>query len=499
MIPTITMEEENMMDDAAPQTARSESAFFGTNDERRRISAESTKPPLTVDCKAYLVGSGKLRFDLWKPSLERRSGVKFENGVMYVVRGTIGDRKFESRHVGSVSPHVYVFVDGGTPEVVPGQRYGLLVEAIEEKRRFEVVPSRSGPCIRVTRPVLEGLGVRTDERSIIELMVKRPGDREARRVYSHWEPDWGFIQLYLGGIGFAVGDVVEVVGGRNYSLEGFVGDFMRHKLNELANVELAVESGRLDAKVDGKPVPVERYWLDTHGLKVALKLELGYNQRMMKFTFDGTAVEGRLLNSDPILEYSASRQGLEFRYVRTRNQVYVMKLGQRPQLGSVQSLGWLAGGIRVVSRPGVTEGQYALEIAESVQEETRRRINSTRDDQQYRKARGDIFEEMVQSLLGEMRMKLLYDHPWSNKSARCGTMREGPDFMVKLPDTGAAFYLEAKWWEDIARAFTQGTKQARDYARQRSVWRGLRIVGAYIAVLDWKVTKPARMLIERVA
>jgi hypothetical protein len=500
MIPTIAMAEEDIMDDVFQQTTRSESAFSGTSYESGRPSTE-TKFPVTVECTSYLVpGSSNVRFDLWKPSLEKRTGVRFESGRLYVVRGRIARVGiFESRHAGSPNPHVYVCMDRSTANLVPGRKYGLVVEAIEEKRRFEVLPSARGPVIRPTRAVLEGLGVKTDERSVVELTVKRVEEETKRKVYGRWEPDWGFMQLYLTSAGFAEGEVVEVVGGRSYTPEGFVGDFRKHKLAELANVELDAQGASLTVRVDGRQIPVERFCLTTHGLRAALKLELGYNHKVMKFTFDGRTVEGRLDNSDQILEYSASGQYLDLRYVRTKDQVYVMRLGQSSKLGMAQSLEWLADGICVVSRPSVLEGLYTLEVAESVREEARRRINSTRDDQQYRKVRGDIFEEMVQSLLGEMRMELLYDHPWSMKNARCGSMREGPDLMVKVRGTGEAFYMESKWWEDVVNAFAEGAKQARDYALRRPVWRGLRITGAYIAVMDWRTTESARMWIERVA
>jgi hypothetical protein len=140
-----------------------------------------------------------------------------------------------------------------------------------------------------------------------------------------------------------------------------------------------------------------------------------------------------------------------------------------------------------------------LEVADAVREETRRRLNSPTSDQEYRKVRGDVSEETVESLLQHMRIELLYDHPWSEKSADCGSMREGRDVMVRRMDTGQAFYLETKWWEDIVRALGEGTSQARTYAVWRPDWKGFRIVGAYIVVLDWKVTKSARMWVERVA
>src|SRR5437899_2095023 len=65
--------------------------------------------------KAYLVpGSDRVRFDLWKPSLEKRIGIRFETGKMYLLKGTIsGIGQFESRHIARANQHVYVFPRSG--------------------------------------------------------------------------------------------------------------------------------------------------------------------------------------------------------------------------------------------------------------------------------------------------------------------------------------------------------------------------------------------------
>jgi hypothetical protein len=97
------MNEEYMMDDEEPQPARSESAFSGTSDDTRRPTYLNL--PLEVQCRAYLIrATGKLRFDLWKASLEERSGAKFEDGRMYIVGGTVNGVRFASRHVANGNP-----------------------------------------------------------------------------------------------------------------------------------------------------------------------------------------------------------------------------------------------------------------------------------------------------------------------------------------------------------------------------------------------------------
>lgn len=435
---------------------------------------------------------------MWKPSLEKRSGVRFESGKMYVIGGTVNGARFASRHVASGSPSVYVCLEDGA-RVVPGQTCTLLVDTLEERRRFVVLLGRSGPVVRPTRALLEGFGIPTGESTVVELAVRKPGDAGARKVYSRWDPLLGFMEFPLAGTGFAVGDLVEVVGGRKYDVGAFVESFRAHKLGELANVELGLEGGSLTAVMDGRQIPVERHWLTTHGLKAALKVELGYNHRMVKFVFDGSSVEARFGNSDPILEWSAVGGGVDVRYSRGAGQAYVMRMEQRPIPKAFQTFDWLAAGIRVIEGPNVPQGRYLLEMSEGVREMTRQKLNAAGGGATYRRLRGDIGEGIVRVLLEDMRMKLLYDHPLSDLGARYGSRQEGPDLMVECMNSAVVVYLEVKWWEDFIRAFGEAKKQAIEYFRTFRFLKGRNITGAYIAVLNWKLTESAKLWVERVA
>ena len=493
------MYEENMMDDETPQTTRSESAFSGTSSSIRS-DASVARLPFEVQCKSYLVrATNKVRFDLWKPSLEKKSRVRFEDGRMYVIGGTIdGIERFESRHVSNGNPHLYVFAEEGS-KVVPGDECTLVVETLEEKRRFAVVPGKRGPVVRLTRSLFQGLGVPTEESAVVELTIRRPEDGTAGKVYSRWDPMLGFMELQLGGVGFVVGDEVEVVTGRKYNVEEFIEDFRTHKLSELANVELRLQNGSLTATADGVLVPVERHWLATHGLKVALKLELGRRPNLMKFEFDGKSVEARLGNSDCILECNAVGNGVDVRYTRTAGQVYVMRMVQKPLLESVQSFDWLVEGIRVVEHLSVPQGIHIVEISAGAQEIARRKLNETTDGTTYKKLRGDIGEEIVKRLIPDMGMELLYDHPWSKLGPKYGSLRHGPDFMVTCADSGLIAYLEGKWHEDVIRAFGEAKDQVTNHFRLKPDWKGVKVAGAYIAILDWRITSTAIVWVERVA
>lgn len=481
-----------MYEEDTPQSVPSKSAFSGTSDVNPNF-------PFEMLSRAYLIrATGRVRFDLWKPAVEKLSGVTFERGRMYTIRGAVNGRRFESRHVAGRN-HVYVFADGGTPGVMPGETCRLLVEALEEKRRFAVVMGKRGPVVRFSGPSLRGFGVPIEESCMGELRLVRSGERVARRVFARWNPLLGFMELQMGGAGFAVGDTVEVVGGRRYDVDGFVEDFRAHRLHELSNVELGVEGGSLTAAVDGRRVPVEQHWLTTHGLKAALKMKLGYDHMEMKLVFDGSSVEAKFGNSDRILEWSAAGRGVDVRYSRGAGQAYVMRLEERPLPGVSYDLDWLAEGIRVVERPSIPQGRYLLEMSEAVREISRQKLNTAANEKSYAKLRGDIGEGIVKLLLPEMRMELLYDHPWSELSGRYGSRRGGPDLMVECQGLELTAYVEVKWQEDVVKAFLKAKNQVLDYFRLLRTPKGRKVDGAYIAVVDWKLAGLAGLWVERVA
>ena len=479
------MDKENI-----PQNPGSESAFSGTS------RVPNPNLPLEVLSRAYLIrATGKLRFDLWKPSLEKRSGVKLNEGRMYQISGWVDGVKFQSRHLARSGHHVYVFVNGGAG-VAPGEPCSLVVEALEEKRKFTVVAGRHGPKVNLSEPALKGPGVPTAESGVVELRVKKPSE-SVRRVYARWDPVWGSMELHLGSAGFAVGDEVEVVGGRRYDVKTFVEDYRAHRMRELANFELELENGTLAAEVDEKRVTVERHWLTAHGLKVALKLELGRDRKLVKVVFDGGSVEARLGNSDSILELGAAEGGADVRYLRRAGQTYVMRLTEKPSPTAFDHLGWLAGKVRVVERPPGLQGIYGLEMSE-VRGWVREKLNGTRKDSAYVRLRGDIGEEIVKNALRDLRVELLYDHPWSALPPRSGSLRHGPDLMARCLDSGRAVYIEVKWWEDVFEAFKRGSERVRQYVRSTPTWKSTKLDGGYIAALDWKLTRTARLWVERV-
>jgi len=277
--------------------------------------------------------------------------------------------------------------------------------------------------------------------------------------------------------------------GHSYKVAPFTREFV------------AAVSFTLGALVMGKPV-TQSTQASREALESAIEgLEVLYAKGRLnqdEYASRRTALEARFGNSDPLLEWSAIGGGVDVRYSRGAGQAYVMRLDQGHLPKVAHSLRWLLGGIRVVERPNVSQGVYLLGMSEEIREITRQKLNETVDGKAYARLRGDIGEGVVRLLLPRMRMELLYDHPWSDLSHRLGSLRHGPDFMANCQDSGLAVYVEVKWWENVLEAFRRGGERVGYYVHNTPVWRGIKLDGGYIAVLDWKLGKTAKLWVERV-
>src|SRR5271170_320982 len=70
---------------------RSEPAIFGTRDDSGSTTTAATGTT-TIYCRAhYVLNAKRIRFDLWKPSLTAKTGIRLDQGKMYRIQGKIGD------------------------------------------------------------------------------------------------------------------------------------------------------------------------------------------------------------------------------------------------------------------------------------------------------------------------------------------------------------------------------------------------------------------------
>ncbi len=95
--------------------------------------------PATIISRAYHLrgGTPRVRFDLWKPIFERKTGFKFQEGKHYVVKGKVeGICDFEAQHEHtSTNSHVQIEVPSvHAGRFKHGETYKILVELVAEKR-----------------------------------------------------------------------------------------------------------------------------------------------------------------------------------------------------------------------------------------------------------------------------------------------------------------------------------------------------------------------------
>ena len=389
---------------------------------------------------------------------------------------------------------MYVFVDGGAG-VAPGEPCRLVVEALEEKRRFACVTGRHGPKVYLSESALRGLGVPTKEGCVVELRVRKAEEAAVRREYARWDPELGFTELQVGNMGFVVGEELEVVDGRRYGVEAFVEDFRAHRMWELANVELGVEDGTLTAAVDGERVLVQRHRLAAHGLKAVLKMELGRDQRLVKVVFDGSVVEARFGNSDPILEWATSGGRMDVRYSRGAGQAYVMRM---TRVGKClpEGLDSFEEGLTVVSNLAGPIGLHTFEATDVLRERLRSKLNATRTSDEYKTVRGQLAENLARFVSPRLGLEILEDHPFA-KRIGAGCRRPGPDFLVQADVDVTPMFLEVKWWENVVQSASQAREQVRASLKKHLGPKPA--LGAYILIIDWKITKLGRIYVERVS
>ncbi|HXW37275.1 MAG TPA: hypothetical protein VEJ36_05180 [Nitrososphaerales archaeon] len=424
--------------------------------------------------------------------MEQRIGFVLQKGRNYVIRGAVEGNEFESRHIGNENPHLYVFPEASVGNLEAGRKYELKVEAVVEKRKFEVLASTRGPCIRLGKQVLDGLGVRTEMTSVVELVLRKNNGTD-RRVFGRWEPNWGFLQLYLKSAGYQPGETVELVRGRNYSAD----DFVRDVANEDSSTGLGLACDEVPSiRVGEAKLPIGNYRLVTHGLKASLQTSVGYGSQCLRLGYDGQILETKLGNSDRVIGAYVQDDCVKIRYKRTKNLAHVRSLQlATPKAAVIPD--WLIGGLEVLSSPRTPEGVYSLRTEVAAGENARMKINRTRNMAECNNVRGDLAEDVVRVLGTRMGFDRMIDHPLAPRRVDSESRRRGPDFLVHEPTVDRWCYIEVKWWQDLTRATKVAFRQVRRYLVMYPEVDDIEVEGAYIAILDWNFRRHMRLLIEK--
>src|SRR2546425_2197482 len=201
-------------------------------------------------CKAYeLPGGDSIRFNMWRPTIERKSGMRFETGKLYDIRGEVKGIEFTVAHRPMESPHIMAFITGEkVRELTPGEKYDVTITSVKERTELPVLDYTSGPTLRFSKRFLGSMGI--DVESIHKLNPKivefevldssRPF-APVRKFYGEVMPSMGHVSLNLGRTGAKPGEHFVFRRAREHTAQAFVEDFNVHRSGGTENVRLGLK------------------------------------------------------------------------------------------------------------------------------------------------------------------------------------------------------------------------------------------------------------------
>jgi hypothetical protein len=399
------------------------------------------------------------------------------------VEGT--SSSFDARVSGTKGDYVHVFLDGAAEGVISGESYKLIIDQVERDRAFEVAEGSRGPSIRVYETVLESLGVTQDgSDGVVQFQVRNGREGEVRQVYANYNSAVGWMQIPVGEIGARAGDRIEMIGGGRYKLEDAVADFNRQKPESLRNVSMTLEKEKLLLGVDGQRFEAKEPRLTSHGGQAALKMRIGEDN--VKFQIDGKTVTPRFENSERIREFRTISDGLYAMRERSKNELHLRQLvPEKTSLMSYQEIRtWSTDKVRVISTGEAILGEHQLEATEEFRDAVRRRL--TYAGTRRNKEKGDVGEILASRLFESIGFQILKDHPNSDANESRGSVRRGPESVVRSLATGRIYYTEVKNHADGERARRKAASQVRWYCDSRPMYGDERISGAFIATTNWE-------------
>jgi hypothetical protein len=91
---------------------------------------------------------------------------------------------------------------------------------------------------------------------------------------------------------------------------------------------------------------------------------------------------------------------------------------------------------------------------------------------------------------------LVKAHPFGNGNR--SSREQGPDFVVRDDMTGL-YYVEVKWWDASDSSIAAAHRQGELYCKKNPFYEDEKVVGAYIAIVQWDIRTTLMMIrVEKV-
>ena len=447
---------------------------------------------------AYQRLEGKdIRFDLRLDTFENRTGVHFEEGKMYEVRGRLGDVcEFRLTRTAEKSEHVVVHAPREfANRFTPGEKYDVKVISIAEKRTFRIPEGKPLNRMLVKTRALRAAGLDVDavkksEHRIIELHVRNQSQpaRGIQRFYTTLEPTRGAAILHVGHGGGKQGDVYELLTARQPTMGEFVEDFNAHRGKELVNILLGSAGEKLWMDIQEKRFEFTEFRMRAYDLRLIIDCKMETFEKNLRFVFDGNRITPRYGESSRIREFSLTNAGMSITYLMGSRKITTLsdsaefmdgRLGREQFLARVEPLG-----TKVAGR------DHKIKIDDELFEKIQVRVSDSlaKSHGLYCQEKGSMGENIVVADFMALGWKEVASHPDAREGPGPELFKGGTDTLMSDPD-GERYLIECRWQRDVDAALASAYEEVmrrKGKEEQNTKWG--RIKGAYVAAVNLNLT-----------
>ena len=339
-------------------------------------------------------------------------------------------------------------------------------------------------CLQATKYQLTGLALKVPRRAIPRheprdiLEVKVMSCREPQRevaLYTRHNPSQGSADLDLYQLRAKYGDEFWVMAIGRYPEERFAADYNQMRPKGLENTELEVKDG-LWITVDEARLRLEM--LGMKHFEGGVTLNVGFGEAgPVKIRKDLKGFSMRMKDHSLVYSMRGGEQIL-LMHRMPHEEMRVKAVNVSGTAGERRMR--FADHLRVASRPVGLEGEYRVNVGTELVVHIVERL-SRRTLHGYTSERGDIGEELADAILFLAGCPEVMNHPL-DPGRRFDSSRKGSDSLRLIVNQGLV-HFEFKWWRDLEAALFDARKEAKRFRRGRI--QGKRVIGAYIAILEW--------------